>query len=675
MAGNKDPMLDIFIFETLELIDKLEQHALSSEKEGSYIESINEIFRIMHTIKGNSAMMLFDNISKLAHSVEDLFDLLRKDNSISADSSKITDIILKSSDFVKGEIEKIEQGHSADGDAGLLVEDIENYLQRLKENELNKDVVFESKQEKVNINTGKYYISSKGNEVNKDKHRYKVKVFFENDCQMENVRAFTLVHNLKEISEVVEYFPDDIIENNESSEVIKLEGFALALKTEKSIEEIKKSILATAFIEKVEINIFEEDNVPAINTLNKEEEKQCQVSNNNYSNNSTAGFTQSVLNVSVERLDKLMDLVGELVIAESMVTKNPEIEGQKLDSFYKAARQLKKIIIDIQDVVMSVRMVPLSSTFRKMNRLVRDMNKKLGKNVQLEIIGEETEVDKNIIEHISDPLMHLIRNSMDHGIELTEERKEKGKDANGKITLEAKNEGGDVWIIVKDDGQGLDRKKILKKAMEHGLIRKAEEELSDKEVYSFILLPGFSTNEQVTEFSGRGVGMDVVVKDIEKIRGTVIIDSKPGEGTTISIKIPLTLAIIDGMVVRVGKANYIIPTTSIKESFKVDEKDIITDLSGNEMIMVRGKCYPVIRLHKLFGVKSDVRELQDGIITIVENESNIACLLIDELIGQQQVVIKAMPEYIKRVRGIAGCTLLGNGSISLILDIAGILAD
>ncbi|KNY27293.1 putative CheA signal transduction histidine kinase [Pseudobacteroides cellulosolvens ATCC 35603 = DSM 2933] len=368
-----------------------------------------------------------------------------------------------------------------------------------------------------------------------------------------------------------------------------------------------------------------------------------------------------------------MDLVGELVISEAMVTSNPDLKGLSLENFNKAASQLKKITSELQDIVMSIRMVPLSATFQKMNRIVRDMCKKLDKDVDLEILGEETEVDKNIIENISDPLMHLIRNSIDHGIETREERIKNGKSLKGKITLEAKNEGGEVIIIVKDDGRGLNKEKILQKAIDNGLIQDTNKDISDREVFSMIFLPGFSTKENVTEFSGRGVGMDVVSNNIEKIGGAVNVDSTVGEGTTMTIRIPLTLAIIDGMNIRVSNSTYTIPITSIKESFRVKEDELITDPDGNEMIMVRGDCYPILRMHKLFNIKDSISNISEGITIMVESEMDTVCLFADELLGEQQVVVKALPQYIKKVKGIAGCTLLGEGTISLILDIAALV--
>jgi len=316
-------------------------------------------------------------------------------------------------------------------------------------------------------------------------------------------------------------------------------------------------------------------------------------------------------------------------------------------------------------------MVPLSATFFKMHRIVRDMCRQLGKDVQLEIIGEETEVDKNIIEHISDPIMHIIRNSVDHGIEMPDERLALGKNEKGTVTLEAKNTGGDVLIIIKDDGAGLDRDKILKKAKNGGLLKKPESEYSDKEIQQFIFLPGFSTNEKVTSFSGRGVGMDVVSTNLELVGGSVLVDSTPGQGSTFTLKIPSSLAIIDGMTVKMGGAKYTIPIISIKQSFKAAQKDIFTDPNGNEMISTRGEIYNVIRLYEFFGIETDVKNIEDGILIMLENGDQTVCVLADELYGEQQVVMKAIPKYFKKIRGISGCTLLGNGEISLIIDVAG----
>lgn len=620
LIREKDSILELFLFETTHLLEQLEKEVLNSEKGSGLKAAINEIFRIMHTIKGAAAMMNFNNIATISHAAEDLFYYLREEKIVQVDESKITDIVLSVLDFIKNEVIKIEAGKEADGEAGEQLENIKKYLQQLKE-----------KKENGMSNSGGI-------------KKYQVVIFFAQGAEMENVRAFTVVHNLKEIATEITFFPADIIENNKTAEIIQKEGFKIIFQSERGMEEIQEFFDRVTYLGKLEIEEIKEKYF-----------QQATIEN-------VANNKQSLISVSISKLDRLMDLVAELVIAEAMVTGNSQ-----------EARQLKKITNELQDVTMSMRMVSLGSTFQKMKRLVRDMSKKMGKEMEIEIIGEQTEVDKNIIEHIADPLMHIIRNALDHGIESREERVKQGKSEKGKIRLEAKNAGGDVWIIVNDDGRGLDKKKIIDKAKQQGLLSKPAEEMSEKEIYALILLPGFSTKEQVSEFSGRGVGMDIVVKNLEKIRGTVFLDSVVGQGTTISIKIPLTLAIIEGMTIQVGSSKYTIPLTAVKESFRVKAKEIIKGPTGQEMILVRGECYPILRLHSFYKISTEITALEAGILLMIEYNGQIICLFADIILGQQQVVVKNLPKYLPKIKGIVGCTLLGDGSISLILDMSSLM--
>ncbi len=664
-----EPMFDMFVYETVQLIEQLEQLVLDGEKSNSLEQHINEIFRIMHTIKGSAAMMLINNISSLAHSIEDVFYFLREEEPNNVDYSKLTDIILVSIDFIKSEVEKIEDNKCSDGDSTELVDSINAFLCNLKDEGLNNKSVI-SKSEFV-----KELCENNGANNNS----YRAVISFEEGCEMENIRAFALVHKLKQIANNISHFPIDITDNQDTIEIIRKKGFEIYFTSDLPEREIRGLLEETIFLRDLVLEFSDTGEIinpantelilkePSEEITEKLQKDNVQVdSNNNLSK-------QNFISVNINKMNNLMDLVGELVISEAMVTQNPDLIGLELENFKKSARQLRKIIGELQDNVMSMRMVPLSTTFQKMNRIVRDMCKKLSKEVYFEIIGEETEVDKNIIENISDPLMHLIRNAIDHGLEPIEERKLKGKSERGRVTLEAKNAGGDVWIILKDDGRGLDREKILKKAIENGITQKSASELSDKEIYSFILLPGFSTKDDVTEFSGRGVGMDVVRKNIEQVGGTIIIDSVPGYGCTVSIKIPLTLAIVDGMVIKVGNSTYIIPMTSIQQSLKVSEAQIIKDTQNNEMIMIRGECYSILRLHELYSIDNSVTSIDEGIVIIIENDEKSVCIFADELIAEQQVVVKALPHYIKKVHGLSGCTLLGDGSISLILDISSLI--
>ena len=382
---------------------------------------------------------------------------------------------------------------------------------------------------------------------------------------------------------------------------------------------------------------------------------------------------QNIISVELRKLDSLLDLVGEIVINESIVTENPDLDGLELTNFRKASRQLDKLTDELQDTVMSIRMLPVSMVFHRMRRIVRDMSKGLGKEANLVIVGEMTEVDKTILDALSDPIMHLVRNAMDHAIEAPEERAQAGKSACGHIILSAQNSGGDVIISVSDDGIGLDKNMILKKARTNGLLRKSEYEYSDKEIFNLLMAPGFSTKENVSEYSGRGVGLDVVRSNIERIGGTVIIESKKGFGTNIILKIPLTLAIISCIEIAIGGEIYAIPINNIRESFKSSAGQLVTDPTGGEMILLRGQPYPIVRLYDNFGVSDAVTDIADGILVLVDASEHSACLLADSLVGKFQVVVKPIPSYLNRFRikrsGISGCTIMGNGNISLIVNV------
>lgn len=676
-----EPMMDMFIFETVQLLEQLEQDILMGEKSSSLdSEAINEIFRIMHTIKGSSSMMMFNNIATLAHALEDLFYCLREDKPSDVNYSELTDLVLKSADFIKLEVVKIDSGIEAQGNADEVIEEIKGMLKSIKEkNSLGVNGIIDLGNKEVEIELDqKFYIGNKSFKNESEMNFYRATIFFEDGCEMENIRAFTIVHDLKEIAEEIHHWPLDVIDDEKSIELIRQEGFKILVSTVKNYESIHNFFMETIFLKDLKFEQLEDEREFLNQHILKHEDSISEpatatekiiVKSFNEKETQNKAVHQSLISVNVDKLDILMDLVGEIVVAEAMVLENLDLKGLHLESFNKAGRHLEKITSELQNIVMSIRMLPLSITFQKMNRLVRDMSKKLNKEVQLKLIGEDTEVDKNVIEHISDPIMHLVRNSIDHGIEDTEDRESFGKSRVGTIILEAKNIGSDVVIFIKDDGRGLNREKILNKAKEQGLLYKPEKDMTDKEIYNLIALPGFSTKDNVSEFSGRGVGMDVVTKNIEKIGGSVTIDSSEGFGSIITLKIPLTLAIIDGMNISVGKSRYTIPVNAIKESFRPKDKDIIKDPDGNEMIMVRGQCYSIFCIYKYYKVKTEITDFTKGILIMVEQGEKTICVFADELLGQQQVVVKALPEYIKKIKGLSGCTILGDGSISLILDI------
>jgi len=685
----------MYIFEMSGLVDSLEATIVKSESEYN-IDQINEIFRVMHTIKGSSAMMMFDNIAGVAHSIEDLFYYLREESPTNVDYSRLSDHVLNGADFVKAELGKLQNGGQPDGDGSDLAHTIEDFLKELKGISVSPPVAASTSTpaaQSVEAVASPVESIETTNTVGEGMHRYKALIHFQDGCEMENIRAYTLVHNLQDFAQDITHEPKDVIDE-ETIPLIRKDGFTIEFSSIHDYNFVQDHLAQTVYLKELSVEELgmapgtapvpivesaEPAPVLAAEPIQEVAPPSMPMTMNVDAPPSTDEAAQrkagnvpaQMISVNVSKLDALLNLMGELVISEAMVTQNSELEGLQLDSFNKETRQLKKIISSLQQTVMSMRMVPLSATFFKMHRIVRDMCRQLNKDVQLDIVGEETEVDKNIIEHIADPIMHIIRNSIDHGVEFPAERRESGKPEKARVLLEAKNAGGDVLIIIKDDGRGINTEKVLKKAKDNGLTHKPDAEYTDKEIQQFIFLPGFSTNEQVTAFSGRGVGMDVVTSNLEIVGGTALVDSVPGEGTTFTLKIPLTLAIIEGMSVLVAGAQYTIPIVHIIKSFKAKPENLFTDPNGNEMITERGEIYNIVRLHEFFNIDGAVTNIEEGTLIMLENGEHIVCLLVDELIGQQQAVVKPMPKYFKRVRGLNGCTLLGNGDISLIIDVAG----
>jgi two-component system chemotaxis sensor kinase CheA len=383
---------------------------------------------------------------------------------------------------------------------------------------------------------------------------------------------------------------------------------------------------------------------------------------------SVSDIVRKEIRVDTSKLDKLFELVGELITAESMLINSAGAQATEQDNFMKAFANLNKISREIQETSMMIRMIPLDGLFQKMTRLVRDLSKKMDKPVNFHVSGQDTEMDKNVIEQISDPLVHILRNAIDHGIETKEERAKTGKSEMGTVNMNARYEGSDIWISVKDDGAGIDRNVILAKAAEKGLLKVDPASLTDKEAYSFIFEPGFSTAKIVSEVSGRGVGLDVVKKNLETIRGKIDIKTVPGQGTEFILAIPLTMAIIDGITVRAGKNHYSIPLSDIIEFFKINKNQIAHTDKNGETINIRTEFLPLIRIHELFGICDAVTDANEGIIIVVQNNGKKACLLIDEVIGNQQIVVKSLSGYLGKVAGISGCSILGDGSVSFIID-------
>ncbi len=376
----------------------------------------------------------------------------------------------------------------------------------------------------------------------------------------------------------------------------------------------------------------------------------------------------STIRVDIKKLDNLVDMVGELVIALSLVQQNPLISNTKDQKLIQDFSHLKRITNELQKISMSLRMVPIKQTFQKMIRLVRDQAKKSGKMVELLLSGEETEIDRNMVDSLYEPLVHMIRNSIDHGIESPERRRSSGKEEVGKIYLRAYQQGGNVVIEIEDDGEGLNRGKILRRAKQKGLILD-ESDISDNHIYSFIFEPGFSTADKVTDVSGRGVGMDVVKKAVDRLKGKIDVFSEEGKGTRFVIRIPLTLAIMDGIVVRIGEERFIIPTEFVKEAIRPRREDIFTVHNKGDVIKVRNRLLPLLKPVQLIGISSYKENPWETLVLVIECDGNQNGLIIDDLLGKQEVVIKNMGERLKDVKGIAGATIMGDGRVGLILDV------
>ena len=801
-----EAMADMYVFETTTLLEQLDQILMKTENDSSFgEEEINEIFRTMHTIKGSSAMMGLENMSKLAHAIEDMFYIIREDNPVIESMEALYDLVFNASDLMKAEIELLQEDEYTSTDFSQQMDKIKAYVAVLKggnapaptaeapaaaqapasapaapvqnaaspstkvrvyfeddckmENlrallvinriselcsELeyhpadiegnpdtaaiivqngfdvsfrpngnsNIDAIVETIRTTANVKSCEITQRGSGSAVpaaaapTADGGFTTVLVHFDDDVKMENLRALLVVNNVRDVCEDVTFEPSDIETNAESAKTIIENGFLLHFKTDKP-NMVLQVIESSPSVKSYEVMdaaapakeaVSEEKSAeppkaaasapaaapaakaPAPQKPASAEPKAAGGEQAAAGGNKLGGSKQSLISVNLNKLDTLLDLVGEIVITEAMVTSNPDLKGLRLDNFQKSARQLRKLNSELQDTVMSIRMVPLSGAFSKMTRIVRDMKVKLGKDVDLIFEGEETEVDKSIIDQLNDPLMHMVRNSMDHGIEdNVEDRINAGKSPKGKLTLSAYNSSGEVIIVIADDGQGINPEKVLAKAEKNGILTKPANEYSEKEILNMIMLPGFSTNDQVTEYSGRGVGMDVVRKNIEKIGGTVSVDSKLGQGTSFIIKIPLSLSIVDGMEVSVGESIFTVPINSIRESFKVKPHQLVKDTNGKEMILIRGECFPLIRLYDIYDLTPGTDDLNDGIVILVEADGKCACIFADELIGEQQVVVKPfsslLNNYNVKQNGMAGCSILGDGSITIILDVSNIISD
>lgn len=586
-------MLERFVQESDELLQKFEQDMLEWIKAPTDTAVVSEAFRSIHSFKGNCGFFGFEDLERLSHHMESLLDVARSGSPVNHSSSAEALLLLK--DTLRNSVADISKGG-------------EGRINALEQNlKLLKGISQGSKPASAGESGG---------------------------GRLGEILVAQGVVTKDDLTRALE------VQSKPLGEILVDMGAA-------SPDTVSKALIRQT------------------NEKSSEAGKPKQ-----------GLVKRQDIRVDLEKLDSLITLIGELVIAENMMVNNPDLAGLSLENFNKAAKQTSKIVRDLQELAMLVRMVPVSGLFRRMIRLVHDLSAKCGKKADLILSGEETEVDKTIIEILTDPLVHMIRNSIDHGIENPHDRIANGKPETGTVSLSASHEEGEVWIVVEDDGKGLNTDRILAKARKLGLIGDDVSELSDKETYNLVFLPGFSTAEQVSDVSGRGVGMDVVKQNLDKINCKIDVVSRPGKGLKFTLRIPLTLAIIDGMLIRVGDSRYILPIMVIKESFCPKPSAITVSADGQELVRVRDDFIPVVRLHELHKITPDSEDLPEGILIVLDTQVGALALLVDEILGQQQTVIKSLSKYISdvgKVRGVSGCTILGDGEVCLILDVGGIV--
>lgn len=578
-----DEMRLSFVQEGNELLQNAEQGLLAWGENPEDKESIGDIFRQIHSFKGNCGFFGFSQIEKLSHQMENILDRVKSGSKLAVDNP--ADQLLAALDILQQSLNNISEGKDDS------VEDLDKHISDLQ----------------------------------------------------------TLIAPL---------LGDFLVE-----EGVKEESVHKAVETQKM--PVGEILVDQGSASKEQVD----------SALKKQQEtiKQAKANAKPPARTKTPAKRQDI-RVELGKLDSLINLIGELVIAENMLIHNPDLKGLQLENFNKAGQHMSKLVRELQEMAMTIRMIPVSGLFRRMIRLVHDISVKAGKKVDLKLIGEETEIDKTVIETITDPLVHLLRNSLDHGLEPPDERLAAGKDETGTVKLTARHEEGEVWVTIEDDGRGLNKEKILEKAISKGLIEGDGSDLTDRQIHNMIFAPGFSTAEKITDISGRGVGMDVVKKNLEKIKGKIDVVSTPGEGSKITLRIPLTLAIIDGMIVRVGTSTCIVPTLSMLEAFRPEMEQITITPDGDELAKFRENFLPIVRLHDILGKKADSHNLDDGILIVLEYQETRFCLFIDEILGQQQTVIKGLSSFIGNVPGVSGCTILGDGGVCLILDV-GTLVD
>ena len=691
---DSDEFISIFLSEANEIVEGLENDLVLLEDNKSDEDLLNKIFRSAHTLKSSAGTVGFTTMSELNHVAENLLEKVRS-GKLDVTPKMIT-VLLEFLDTVKLMLQNIIDGKGeADG-----VDNIESLKAKIKAiADGNEDIETvaspQPKKETPKAEEPKKEVKAEGTEKSGGSNVFHVDMSFKATIFDNGIDPLMFLNDLKAIGTIknlkIDYSNVPAISALEDPYTCYTQ-FALDLETNSTIEQVQNIFLFV--IDDNDINISdvkdgaqevksspqpevaetkkEETQAEAPRETKQEEAKTEQAKPQAPKSASVKVQAPSTVRVDTRKLDSLMNLIGELVIAQSRImqlTQSLDIDNglkEAVSSMDRTSRQ-------IQEEVMNIRMMPVGPIFNQFHRYVRDLNLELNKEVKLVLKGETTEIDKNMLEQLSDPLKHIIRNSMDHGIEKTkEERIERGKPEFGTITMSAAHQEGHVVIEVSDDGNGLNKEKIYNKAIEKGLLSK-DGKYSDAEIYRTIFSPGLSTAEKITDISGRGVGMDVVRANVEKMKGKIEIKSEEGKGSTFIIKLPLTLAIIEGITFALGEQIYIMPLISIIEQMKVKNEQIKPFEGKGEMIKIRDEYLPLIRLHKVFDIDTQVDDIDNGIVVVVEAGYRRCAIFVDELLDQQQVVIKSLDSAFSKHSGISGGTILGDGRIALIIDIQGLV--
>ena len=683
--------LEIFIDETNEHIQSLSDCIMALEKEPENKDTINEIFRAAHSLKGMAGTMGFKRMQHLTHDMENVFQEVRSDKV--KVSSGLIDILFQCLDAIEGYLEIIKStSDEGTEDSEAIITALNDFLNEAEgmaaAPEEKSEPVQEKPAEEEQTVISKKYLEVEFSEHDKSAMHtaeeagskiYGITVLVQKDCLLKAARAFLVFKAVEELGEIVVYSPSS---QDIEDERFDLE-FSIYLATDASLD---KAIAAIKSVSEIEdaigepvkcADLFNETKpkkagAPAVSEQNDEvsanhkENKQTPAK----AKNGSKPVTNRTVRVDIEKLDALMNQVSELIIAKNSLVSISSQEGNEFQnqSFHEQIEYLERITTNLHESVMKVRMVPIESVVNKFPRMIRDLARKLDKKMELYMTGEDTELDRTVVDQIGDPLQHLLRNSADHGLESAALRKERGKPEVGSINLNAFQEGNNVIIEVSDDGNGIDTERVKIKAIERGLVTPEQaEKLSQKEIIDFLFMPSFSMAKAITDVSGRGVGLDVVKSNIETLGGDVEVKSKLGEGTKFTVRLPLTLAIIQALMVEISDEKYAIALGSIQNIEDIPVKDI-KYVQAKEVIHLRGMVIPLVRLNKILDIESN-EEPESLTVVIVKKGDRYAGLVVDNLMGQQEIVIKSLGKYINNNKIISGATILGDGEVALILDV------